>query len=437
MIINECNDEMKLWNGLPAILIEDNGEKNWAFFTKIDNDIVVGRFPENDFYSKEQYEKAKENGAFNCYRNRQISENNTMKVVLCLTEKCNCRCRYCFLDAENVGISMSTQVLHKAIDKAIEIAGNRHLIITAFGGEPGIEGELLKEMVTYACKQVAASPVKSCNFSISTNGIIGDNVIDILLENKFKINISMDGTQEVQDFQRPLANGEATYHFAENTIKKLAKEDINDIKIRCTVTQFSVDKMPSIVENMARLAVRQVHFEPVTPGGRGANGDPRLQPPSVQDFVKYLKESIEIGEKLNVDVLASSYMKLQDAPAAFCDGNINNKLIVSPEGNLSTCVEVQSKSHELFDCFSVGYYDTQLNEFVFKNKNRRECGNVCSQTIREACSKCPLNFYCAGWCPTRNYRGSGHTEVVDKYYCAIVKEMLPYVLKKIYKTTYC
>jgi len=85
------------------------------------------------------------------------------------------------------------------------------------------------------------------------------------------------------------------------------------------VTQFSVDKMPSIVENMARLPVGQVHFEPVTPGGRGANGDPRLQPPSVQDFVKYLKESIEIGEKLNVDVLVSSYMKLQDAPAAFCE----------------------------------------------------------------------------------------------------------------------
>ena len=59
MIINSCKDEMKLWNGLPAILIPEKGKREWAVFSKAGNEIIIGKVLEEEFNSQEIYEKAK------------------------------------------------------------------------------------------------------------------------------------------------------------------------------------------------------------------------------------------------------------------------------------------------------------------------------------------------------------------------------------------
>lgn len=46
-------------------------------------------------------------------------------------------------------VNLSKNLIHKSIDKGLELANGRELIIAAFGGEPGMKFELLQEMFNY------------------------------------------------------------------------------------------------------------------------------------------------------------------------------------------------------------------------------------------------------------------------------------------------
>lgn len=435
MIINSKNDEMQLWHGLPAIHIKERDE--WAIFTNINDEVVVGTIPSQDYLNENYREKFAQEGAFECFKNIVNKQNDAMTIVLCLTERCNCRCKYCFLEARDSGMSMNEEMLHKAIDLGIEYARDRHLIVAAVGGEPGIEEQLLAEMVRYTKQKYAEERINSYEFRITTNGIVSDSVIDLLTENNFVVSLSMDGNKDIQDYQRPFADGTGTYDIVERNIKKLCSKGM-DVTVRSTVTRYGVLKMAEIVRNLANLGVKKVHFEPVTPGGRGAKAEEMLWPPEAIKFSQELIRAMNVGEELDVDVISFPYMNMNVAPVIFCDGSISNRLVVSPEGNLSTCVEVQSRNHELFGALGVGYYDRDKREYIIEYDNRRKACRGCEslKNSDRECAKCPLNFYCGGGCPTRNYRGSNDTEIVDSYRCTIVREVLPNVMKRIYKETY-
>lgn len=99
--------------------------------------------------------------------------------------------------------------------------------------------------------------------------------------------------------------------------------------------------------------------------------DPRLKPPSAKDFIYYLKESIELGAKLNVNVIAYPYMGIDSAPLQFCDGNLQNRIVVGATGDVTGCLEVQSSDHDLFKYFELGQYDTFSNEIKLKDDSSK------------------------------------------------------------------
>ncbi len=425
----------KLWNGLPAI--ELNSDKQFLIaFTNINGRFTACKFPSEKASSPEIYNQALKSGVFDCLNQDTSKLNDELTVVFSLTERCNCRCSYCFLDALNVGEKMPLSYIHKGIDLAISLANGRPITLAAFGGEPTIEVKLLKEMVTYSKKVAKKSGVKF-KYAITTNGITSDDTLLFLCENNFKVSLSMDGIPKVQNFQRPLQDANPSSNKVEKTIKKLVKENL-DVKIRATVTNFSLDYMEDSVRYLANLGIKKIHFEPVTPGGRGATNNILLQPPPAKAFVEKLKACIEIGAELGVDIICFPYMNMMVAPIVFCDGNVHNRLVISPSGVMSTCVEVQRKDHELFPALGVGEFNKENGCFEIKYDYRREARRGCQVVSEERpkCKSCPFQFFCGGGCPTRNYRGSGSSNQVDMYRCEIIKHIMPYILYRFYKATF-
>ena len=124
----------------------------------------------------------------------------------------------------------------------------------------------------YAKKHPKLSQLKKLEFTITTNGVFNDNVLEFLIKNNFNVSLSMDGVPVVQEYHRPLANGGSNRAIVEKNIIELAKSV--KLKIRATVTAFSVDKMVDSVKWLAERGVKRIHFGPVTPGGRGVTNDP-------------------------------------------------------------------------------------------------------------------------------------------------------------------
>ena len=115
---------------------------------------------------------------------KRVDINN---IVLHLTERCNMRCKYCFMTH---GIkSMSVKVAESAVDYLLQNCG-KYAKVTFFGGEPLLEFELIRHITEYIHKK-ATRPVI---LDIITNGtLLTDDFYEYANKNKIQIRLSYDG----------------------------------------------------------------------------------------------------------------------------------------------------------------------------------------------------------------------------------------------------
>ena len=421
-------NKMINWYGLPCLLTEKNREEVAAIFTNIGGELTICELPAAQLAQENALHDMQNAGGFDCL-GKTMPLQDEFTLVLSLTERCNAACRYCFLDAQTCGETMNEQLLYDALRHAARKYGSRRINVAAFGGEPTAAPGLLRQMVSVAREMLK----DNCRFSITTNGYFSDEICDFLMDNCFTVSLSMDGVPEVQRIQRPSRVG---IDQLEKNVRRLAQSAC-EIKVRSTVTEFSVGRMLDSVKYLRSLGVRRVQFDPVTPGGRAEQASVYTRPPVAEVFVRNLIACIEYGAENGIDVICFPYMNMMTAPVVFCDGNVHNRLVVGATGVLSTCVEVQESKHALYDALGVGRYDPDTHSFVYEFEHRRPFCRGCSGLMRNPeCSSCPYHFFCAGGCPTRNYRGSQSTEMISTYRCSIMKLIMPYILNAYYENTF-
>ena len=420
------------WNGLPCMLNCASGRS--AIFTNINGDFTICEVETQRLEENSLVEEMKAIDGFKCLERNANINSKEFTLVLSLTEKCNAKCRYCFLDAQTSGEDMSYELIEKSIDLAIDYCANRIINFAAFGGEPSVRPDLVQYMVNYAnhkCSELGIDKNRY-KFSITTNGYFNDSFCDFLIQHKFNISFSMDGIQLVQKIQRPCV---VSFSQLEKNLKKLAESDCI-LKVRPTVTKYSVCYMLESTKYLHSLGVKRIHFEPVTPGGRASKNNEITNQPNPDIFSNNLIECIKYGETSGIDIICFPYMNIQNAPTPFCDGSVRNRLVVGSRGLISTCVEVQDKLHPLYNYLGVGSYDKENKRFDILYNNRRVCHSSATTDKIKECKQCAYSFFCAGGCPTRNYRATQNSDSISDFRCKIMKSVMPYVLNRFYKKTF-
>ena len=108
-------------------------------------------------------------------------------LVLHLTERCNMRCRYCFMTRGEENMSKGTA--EKSVDFLLQNCG-QYARVTFFGGEPLLEFELIQHVTEYI-KNKSNRPVM---LDIVTNGTLLDGkFFEYADANSIHISISYDG----------------------------------------------------------------------------------------------------------------------------------------------------------------------------------------------------------------------------------------------------
>lgn len=145
-------------------------------------------------------------------------------MALFLTQSCNLNCIYCYGEGGEFGSggSMEEKTALQAVDWLIEQSGEAvKLNIVFFGGEPFLNFPLMKKVMQYTQLRVSELG-KRAAFHVTTNGtLLSDEVISFLKKYQVNVMISIDGPREIQDRQRPFANGKGTYDAIVPKIKKL------------------------------------------------------------------------------------------------------------------------------------------------------------------------------------------------------------------------
>src|ERR1035437_2478993 len=152
---------------------------------------------------------------------RKLGQSDNLSVIFQLTDRCVLSCKYCFAkgtlsDTPNGWLAQG--VLEQAV---LQSFGTRHESVTFewTGGRPLLAGiKLFKTAKTLQDKYAN----KGFHNVVQTSGYLLDKeLIDYLVENEFRISVTIDGTREVHNFNRPANGGKPSFDKKLETRKKI------------------------------------------------------------------------------------------------------------------------------------------------------------------------------------------------------------------------
>ena len=357
----------------------------------------------------------------NVYQN--FKKSSVVKA-LCLhvAHDCNLSCAYCFAgtgEYHGKRAMMSLDVGKKAIDFVIDRSGKRRNIeIDFFGGEPLMNFDVVKDIVSYARSREKESG-KHFRFTITTNGVLlDDDKIEYINQNMDNVVLSLDGRKETNDKVRSRIDDSGTYESIVPKFQKLVKNRNKDYYVRGTFTKYNLDFSKDVL-HLVDLGFQSTSIEPVVA--------------EVSEPYAIKEEDLEIIFA-EYDKLAKEYIKrrkngkpftffhfmvdLNQGPCAIkrlsgCGAGCEY-LAVTPEGDLYPCH--QFVGNEAFKMGSV--IDNKLD--LAKKQNFEQI-NVYE---KQACRECWAKFYCSGGCSANAYSFHKNLKMPYEIGCEMMKKRL-------------
>jgi len=342
-----------------------------------------------------------------------------VNMALFLTRSCNLKCIYCYGEGGEYGTggNMEEKTAYQAVEWLIEQSGKMKKVhIGFFGGEPLLRFSLMKSIVGYAKKRMSEVE-KKVDFHITTNGtLLDDEKIAFIKENDISVMISFDGTKELQDSQRPFANGEGSYDSAVPKIRKLL-ELLPETPGHAVIVG---NTDPRIVKN----AMKEIGFTKISsiPASISLFAGLRDEKKSVRDTENLIQELEEeyktwAGLMRNRDSEALKNLRERSVLYQALTFLLHNRRRHYACGAGRGLVAVSS-SGDVYLCHRfVGREEYKLGSIFEKELKRDEYQKPV--TINKTCAYCFARYYCGGGCKHDNASFCGSISMPSEDMCRL------------------
>lgn len=337
------------------------------------------------------------------------------QLFLLLSSRCQMNCIYCYASSLLSGRDMSFETATIAIDFLVKNVlirkrmqgGDVGYITFHGGGEPCINMSLLRRVVEYAETAFRSNDIKLVT-NILTNGCL-TNEEDVVWVAKHinNIQISLDGNQECQDYQRPLRSGKGSYVYVNSMIEVLCMMK-KEFSIHTTVTEYNEGSLLSFAEDIkARYSMcRELVLSPLHSGGRADEG-------KIGGAVAYGEVYKKIEKALrdtNIVLVGPCAKAGKEEQATLCDAALFKTVTVAPDGKLTFCHETMNdESFFIGEVTSLGMcFDSKRIENL-KNQVR-------SMQQREKCKECSSYDRCKGGCLVNSSSKCELNEILSNIY---------------------
>ncbi|MEN6462420.1 MAG: radical SAM protein [Syntrophomonas sp.] len=345
-------------------------------------------------------------------------------IALFLTYACNLKCIYCYEDGikhENE-ISLQEETAMQTVDwLMVQSKQEKKLKIIFFGGEPFLNFSLMRKVVEYS-EQKANELEKTITFYVTTNGtLFNEEVNTFLKKHNVNVTISIDGTKEIQDKQRPFKNGKGSYDLVATNSHKLLQL-LPDTIAHAVI----VDETDPLMVNEALM---KIGFSKITTG---------LRSRSLFDEKTKPKSSIELGEIIRMLEKEAeewlSHTKDRDSKAL---------MLLLRTGNLSTgLLHFLHNIHKQYPCEAGLHYAAVSCEgdvfacHRFIGVDKHKLGSVFSPDLErniyhippeeyiDGCASCFARYYCAGGCKYMNIVYGGSISEPSESFCQLNRSAL-------------
>ena len=391
-----------------------------SFSKKYKSDDIISTYNEIlSLYKSEQLFTS------DCYEKfaKKMQSAPIKSMCLNVAHDCNLRCEYCFAAKGDFGCGrmlMSAEVGKLAIDFLIKNSGTRHnLELDFFGGEPLMNFNVVKEIVSYA-RSEEKKHNKNFRFTITTNGLLlDDEKIDFINKEMSNVVLSLDGRKEINDKLRVTPNGKGCYDIIVPKYQKLVsgRKD-KDYYVRGTFTKYNLDFTNDVLK-MHELGFDQLSIEPVV-------SDPKLDYSIKEEdiprvFEEYEKLADEIIKRKKNNSCFNFFHFMFDLDAGPC---VIKRLRGCSCGNEYVAVTPQG---DIFPCHQFVGEDKWKMGNLLNNTFSQDIKNYFSKTNiykKEKCKKCWAKFYCSGGCNANNWQYEGDVLKPHHVACELEKKRI-------------
>ncbi|MEG1612776.1 MAG: thioether cross-link-forming SCIFF peptide maturase [Clostridia bacterium] len=385
----------------------------------------LAKIPETDVLEIEnEFLELESLGTLNAPEKRYTLKNTGEIKALCLhiCHDCNLKCSYCFAKEGTYNTErdyMSFDVGKHALDFLFSHSGERHnLEVDFFGGEPLMNFEVVKQLVSYA-KQTAEKLGKHISFTMTTNGVLlNDEAIAYLNAEMDNVVISIDGRKEIHDKLRLTRNDKGSYDIAmKNALKFRAVRGDKRYYIRGTFTANNVDFSNDAL-HLNDCGFDQISLEPVVLPDSSPLALTREHLPEILKQYDILAEEYIARRKGDKWFNFFHFMiDLENGPCAIkrlngC-GAGKEYLAVTPVGEIYPCHQFVGSKYVMGNVMS-GEFNREI-QHVFENINVYK---------KEDCSKCIAKYYCSGGCLANSYNFNGDLLKPYKLSCEMMRKRL-------------
>lgn len=329
------------------------------------------------------------------------------KHTLVITQKCNLRCRNCYIEKASRDMPLATA--RRAIDFSFaHTEADETVDIGFFGGEPLLSLPRLRA-ITKAIKEHPGYRRERVVLSVITNGTIwSEATADFLEEQEIHLCVSCDGPPEVQDAARRFRGGKPTSAVVEANLRA-AVDRFPDLRVNAVFGPETFRRLPQTVDYFAGLGIRHIYLNPDfsapwsaaeiddLPAIYNELGDRHLRYRRAQSPIYLSPIDSKIAVILRGGFQTGETCRMGSAEFAY-----------APGGWIYPCERLLGAGDGGSHC--IGHLDTGLWP------SKCACGG--ERKGNSECLACGIADYCMRWCGCSNYFGTGQYDRVSPFLCA-------------------
>jgi radical SAM protein with 4Fe4S-binding SPASM domain len=320
-------------------------------------------------------------------RNVQKFAQSPVDVTWEVTNKCNLRCKQCFLSdvSQPLHDELNTDEGYELLDNLAE-AGVKSILFS--GGEP-LSRPDFPEMARYAKKRFA--------IWLQTNGWYLEERAKELKSLGFQqIQVSVDGaTEETHDYFR----GKGSFDRAIRGIRKCVELRFTSVGIGAVVTQKNIDEIPQMIDLALGLGVRAFETLTFMPMGRGEHlSHLAIDSEQRMNLYRYLAEKQQDLQHRMVVSSEEPFMYIENKTLLSACADPSTRAVgigcgaglvgcaIRPNGKVFPCVGVPT---EIGDLRRERLKDIWHTSDVLEGFRRR-------RDVKGKCGRCEYKFVCSG-----------------------------------------
>ncbi len=352
----------------------------------------------------------------------QLSENHsssqTLSAWLHVTNACNLRCHYCYLDKTSE--HMDTSTAYRAVDAIFRSAGKyqyQRVQLKYAGGEASLQSARVMAIHDYATLLADQHNIELSAYIMSNGVALPQRIIDGLKTRSIGIMISLDGVGRDHDCQRPFISGQGSFKYVDRTITRLLASDLIP-SINVTVSQRNLEGLPALMGYLLAhdLPFRLSYYRDNDCASAWSN----LQFKNEQMIAAMLRAFDVLKQHLPQRRLISSLIDLSDMTGTheYTCGVGRNYLVIDQYGGIAKCHADIERTITTIDA------DDPLQVI----RTDRDGVQGVSVEEKEGCRTCEWRYWCTGGCPLLTYRVTGRYDIKSPN-CAIYKALYPEALR--------